>query len=89
MRNKDAFTDKNLKMPKTSDPDITITQKLKDRCLYGVNTLQCLKILTASLEVKLVNITLCKCSWYILSILSDLAYGVRKGFLRVEKMFQV
>ena len=47
------------------------------------------KKLTVSLEIKLVNIMLCKCSWYILSILSDLAYGVSEGFSRAEKMFQV
>ena len=47
------------------------------------------KKLTASLEIKLVNITLCKCSWYILNILSDLAYGVNKGLSRAERMFQV
>ena len=40
------------------------------------------KKLTASLEIKLVNITLCKCSWYILRILSDLAYGVSEGLFK-------
>ena len=63
--------------------------RLKDQCLYGVNTLQCLKKLTASLEIKLVNIMLCKCSWYVLSILGDLAYGVNKGLSRAERIFKV
>ena len=35
------------------------------------------------------DVTLCKCSWYILSILNDLAYGVSEGFSIAEKMFQV
>ena len=47
------------------------------------------KKLTASLEIKLVNITLCKCSWYILNFLGGLAYGVREGFSIVGEMFQV
>ena len=50
---------------------------------------KCVKKLTASLEIQLVNIKLCRCSWYILSILIDLAYGVNEGFSRAGKMFQV
>ena len=63
--------------------------RLKDQCIYGVNTLQFLKKLTTILEITLVNIMLCKCSWYVLSILGDLPYGVNEGFLRVGRMFQV
>ena len=47
------------------------------------------KKLTASLEIKLVDVMLCKCSWYILIILSDLAYGVNEGFSIAREMFQV
>ena len=47
------------------------------------------KKLTESLEIKLVNITLCKCSWYVLSILGDLAYGVNEGLSKSRRIFQV
>ena len=74
-------------MPKTSDPNITITHKNNRLVPYGVKVLQCGK--KASLEIKLVNIMLCKCSWYILNVLSDLAYGVNEGLSRAGRMFQV
>ena len=56
---------------------------------YGVKILKCVKKLTASLEIKLENIRLCKCSWYILRILSDLAYGVNEGSSKAGRIFQV
>ena len=56
---------------------------------YGVRVLQCVKRLTTSFEIKLVNIKLCKCSWYILNVLCDLDYGVNEGLSRAERMFQV
>ena len=43
------------------------------------------KKFTASLKIKLVNITLCKCSWYILSFLGGLAYGVSEGFVKRQE----
>ena len=56
---------------------------------YGVRVLQCLKKLTANLEIKLVNVKLCSCSWYILNILSGLAYAISEGFSIAREMFQV
>ena len=56
---------------------------------YGVRVLKCVKKLKASLEIKLVNIKLCKCSWYVLNVVCDLAYGVNEGLSRAERMFQV
>ena len=35
------------------------------------------------------NVKLCKCSWYILNVLCDLAYGVNEGLSRAGRMFQV
>ena len=75
-------------MPKTSDPDITIMHRLIDQCLYGVKDMQCFKK-SPSPEIKLVDVTLCKCSWYILSVLNDLAYGFNERFSIAGKIFQV
>ena len=55
----------------------------------GLELCNAFKKLTTSLEIKLVNITLCKCSWYILIFLGGLAYGVNEGFSIVGEMFQV
>ena len=57
-----AFTDRNQNMPQTIDPNIMIMQITRP-VPYGVKIMKCTKNLIASLEIKLVNIRLCECSW--------------------------
>ena len=56
---------------------------------YGVKVLQCIKKLTASLEIKLVNISCASALGIFQMFLSGLAYGVNEGLSRAERMFQV
>ena len=57
-----AFTDRDYNKPKTIDQNKITMQIKKDQCLMESIILKCAKKIT-SLEIKLVNIRLCECSW--------------------------
>ena len=57
-----AFRDKNYNKPQTIDQNKIIMQIKKDQCLMESIILKCAKKII-SLEIKLVNIRLCECSW--------------------------
>ena len=57
-----AFTDRDCNKPQTIDRNKIIMQINKDQCLMESIILKCAKKII-SLEIKLVNIRLCKCSW--------------------------